>query len=66
MKGREFLRRLRRAGVEIVPKRGKGSHVLVRYEGRSSTVPLHAGLDLDPDFLKEVCKQLRLNTQEVL
>ena len=66
MKAREFLRRLRRAGAEIVAKRGKGSHVLVRYKGRSSTVPLHGGLDLDPDFIREVCKQLGLTMQEIL
>jgi mRNA interferase HicA len=66
MKAREFLRRLRRTGAEIVAKRGKGSHVLVRYKGRSSTVPLHGGLDLDPDFLKEVCKQLGLEPKEIL
>ena len=66
MQAREFLRCLRRAGAEIVAKRGKGSHVLVRYEGRSSTVPVHGGLDLDPDFLREVCKQLGLKPQEVL
>ena len=46
--------------------RGKGSHVLVRYKGRSSTVPVHGGLDLDPVFLREVCKQLGLKPQEVL
>jgi predicted RNA binding protein YcfA (HicA-like mRNA interferase family) len=38
----------------------------MRYKGRSSTVPLHGGLDLDPDFLKEVCKQLGLEPQEIL
>lgn len=65
MKAREFLRRLRRAGAEIVAKRGKGSHVLVRYKGRCSTVPLHSGMDLDPDFLKEVCKQLGLDPHEI-
>lgn len=66
MKAMEFLRYLLRAGAEIVAKRGKGSQVLVRYKGRSSTVPVHGGLDLDPDFLREVCKQLRLKPQEVL
>lgn len=66
MQAREFLRCLRRAGAEIVAKWGKGSHVLVRYKGRSSTVPVHGGLDLDPDFLREVCKQLGLKPQEVL
>ncbi|PIU53779.1 MAG: mRNA interferase [Deltaproteobacteria bacterium CG07_land_8_20_14_0_80_60_11] len=66
MQAREFLRCLRRAGAEIVAKRGKGSHVLVRYKGRSSTVPVHGGLDLDPHFLREVCKQLGLKPQEVL
>jgi mRNA interferase HicA len=66
MKAREFLRRLQRVGAEVVAKRGKGSHVLVRYKGCSSTVPVHGGLDLDPVFLREVCKQLGLKPQEVL
>jgi predicted RNA binding protein YcfA (HicA-like mRNA interferase family) len=66
MKAREFLRRLRRVGAEIVAKRGKGSHVLVRYKGRFSTVPLHGGMDLDPGFLKEVCKQLGVEPQDIL
>ena len=66
MQAREFLRCLRRAGAEIVAKRGKGSHVLVHDKGRSRTVPVHGGLDLDPDFLREVCKQLGLKPQEVL
>jgi predicted RNA binding protein YcfA (HicA-like mRNA interferase family) len=56
MKAREFLRRLQMVGAEVVAKRGKGSHVLVRYKGRSSTIPVHGGLDLDPVFLREVCR----------
>jgi predicted RNA binding protein YcfA (HicA-like mRNA interferase family) len=44
MKGREFIRRLRRAGAIVIP--GKGGHILVEYQGKRTTVPFHGNLDL--------------------
>jgi predicted RNA binding protein YcfA (HicA-like mRNA interferase family) len=38
---REFLKKLKKAGVEIATARGKGSHVRVFYQGRNTTVPFH-------------------------
>jgi predicted RNA binding protein YcfA (HicA-like mRNA interferase family) len=66
MKGREFIRRLRRAGAIVIPHRGKGGHMLVEYQGKRTTVPFHGNLDLDPVFLKEICKQLGLDPQGIM
>lgn len=44
--------KLRAAGVEIDEGRGKGGHVLARYKGRWTTVPVHGSVDLGPNFLK--------------
>ena len=66
MKGKQFLRKLRKAGVEIIEKRGKGSHVYARYRGRRSTILMHGNRDLGPNYLKDVCKQLGLDPKEVL
>ncbi|QAZ69672.1 type II toxin-antitoxin system HicA family toxin [Solidesulfovibrio carbinolicus] len=63
MKGKEFIRRLKRNGVEIVEGRGKGGHVWASYNGKGTTVPFHGSTDVDPDFLKEICKQLGMNPQ---
>jgi mRNA interferase HicA len=66
MKGRQLIRRLRAAGVEIVERRGKGGHVPARYQGRQATVPIHGGRDIGPDFIRDVCKQLGLDPKRVL
>lgn len=66
MKARQFLRRLREAGVEIDESRGKGGHVLVRFRGRWSTVPVHGAVDLGPDFLRTICKLLGIDPKLVL
>ena len=66
MKAKQFLQRLRAAGVEIDESRGKGGHVLARHKGRWTTVPVHGSADLGPNFLKKICKQLGLDPTEVL
>ena len=66
MKGKQFLRRLKKAGVEIVSSRGKGSHCLAMYHGRRSTIITHGNRDLSPAYIKEVCKQLGIDPKEVL
>ncbi|HEX2477826.1 MAG TPA: type II toxin-antitoxin system HicA family toxin [Geminicoccaceae bacterium] len=60
------MRRLRRAGVEVVPRRGKGGHVRVRYGGRSSVVPMHGDKDIGASLLRDICKQLGLDPKRVL
>jgi mRNA interferase HicA len=66
MKGRQLIRRLRAAGVEIIESRGKGGHIVARYRGRQTTVPTHGSRDLGPDFVREICKQLGLDPRRVL
>lgn len=66
VKGRELLRRLRRLGVEIEPRRGKGGHVRVRYRGRSSVVPMHGDKDIGPNLVHAICKQLDLDPKSIL
>ena len=66
MKGRQLIRRLRAAGVEIIRSRGKGGHVVARYRGRQTTVPSHSDRDIGPEFIREICKQLGLDPRRVL
>lgn len=66
MKGREFIRRLKRFGVEIIKGRGKGGHCLARYKGRQATIPVHGDIDIATPFLKEMCKQLGIDPGDVL
>lgn len=66
IEGRELIRRLKVAGVEIIRSRGKGAHVIARYRGRQTTIPIHGDRDLGPDFIREICKQLGLDPRSVL
>ena len=66
MKGRQLIRRLKTAGVEIIESRGKGGHVIARYRGRQTTVPTHGRRDIGPDFIRDLCKQLGLEPKRVL
>lgn len=43
MTGSELLRKLRRLGATIDPKRGKGGHVTVILHGRTTVVPTGSG-----------------------
>ena len=56
VKGKELIRKLRQSGVEIVKRRGKGGHVLVRFAGRQAPVPMHGDQDLGPEFIKKICR----------
>jgi len=58
VKIKQFLKKLRAAGAEVVRGRGKGGHLLARLNGRSTTIPVHGDDDIDPDFLDDICKQL--------
>ena len=66
MKGRQLIRRLKAAGVEIVESRGKGGHVVARYGDRQTTVPIQGSRDIGPDFIRDLCKQLGLDPKRVL
>lgn len=66
MKIKQFIQKLRRAGVEIVEGRGKGGHVLARYKGKQTTIPVHGDADIGNIFLKKICKQLGIAFEEIL
>jgi mRNA interferase HicA len=66
MKGRQLIRRLKAAGVEIIESRGKGGHVVARHGGHQRTVPIHGSRDIGPDFIRDLCKQLDLDAKRVL
>jgi predicted RNA binding protein YcfA (HicA-like mRNA interferase family) len=59
------MRRPGRAGVEVMPRRGKRGHVRVRYGGRSSVVPMHSDEDIGANLLRDICKQLGLDPKRV-
>jgi predicted RNA binding protein YcfA (HicA-like mRNA interferase family) len=56
VKPKEFLKKLKKAGVEVEVTRGKGSHVCVFYQGRYTTVPFHGNTDIGPNLLKKICR----------
>ena len=66
MKGRQLIRRLKAAGVEIEERRGKGGHYLARYRGRQTAIPIHGDTDLGPAFIRRICKQLGLDHNKIL
>jgi len=66
VKGRQLIRKLRRAGVDIEPRRGKGAHLRLRYRGRTSVMPMHGDKDIGPNLVHTICKQLGLDPKSVL
>lgn len=66
MKGKQFIQKLRRSGVRIIEGRGKGGHVLAVHHDKQATVPFHGAKDIDPDFLKMICRQLGLDPNDIL
>ena len=45
--------------------RGKGGHVYVRYGGRKSVVKMHGSKDLDNSYVKLVCGQLGIDSEDL-
>ncbi len=66
MKSAQLVRKLRKIGVEFVKGRGKGGHLLAKYQGKQTTVPIHGDTDLGPQFIKLICKQLGINPKDIL
>jgi mRNA interferase HicA len=66
VKGREFVKKLKRIGVTIIEGRGKGGHVLAIHGDKQTTIPTHGAKDISPEFLKALCKQLGVNPRDVL
>lgn len=59
MKYSEFERWLKQQGVEVV-RSGKGSHRIVSYKGKQTTLPFHKGKEIGEGLRKEILKQLGL------
>lgn len=65
LKPREVVALLEAHGFREV--RQRGSHKQFRHEdGRSTTVPFHAGRDISPALLRKIAADVRLMVQELL
>jgi mRNA interferase HicA len=64
VKSSELLRKLKRLGATIETGRGKGGHLLVRLNGRCSTVPTGSG-DIKTGTLKAILKQLGISESDL-
>lgn len=58
MKCSEFIRWLRAQGVEFL--RQNGSHIFLRYMGKTSTVPNHGSKEISEGLRKKIIKDLGL------
>jgi predicted RNA binding protein YcfA (HicA-like mRNA interferase family) len=63
VKSSDLLRLLSRKGATILTGRGKGSHVVVRFNDRQTTVPQNR--DLPIGTLKAILKQLNLTLEDL-
>lgn len=65
LKPREVAAILEKLGFAEV--RQRGSHRQYRHEdGRSTTLPYHAGRDISPILLRQIAKDIRLTVEEML
>jgi predicted RNA binding protein YcfA (HicA-like mRNA interferase family) len=63
LKPREVIARLERLG--FVEARQRGSHKQFRHaDGRVTTVPMHAGRDISPTLLRQICRDIRMTVPE--
>lgn len=61
----EVERVLLRLGFSV--RSGKGAHRFYRHpDGRTTTVPFHAGNDISPSLLRKICKDVHLTIDEFL
>lgn len=70
MNGRQFIRRVRKAGrrngivVVFDPSRGKGSHGTLWYGDKFTVVPMH-GRDIGPGLLADMLRDLGLTRDDI-
>ena len=63
---RKLDRFLRRRGFQVLPGRGKGSHVYYRHpDGRTTTVPNHPG-DIEPTLIAGILSEISLSRDDYL
>ena len=65
LKPREVVARLERLG--FVEVRQRGSHKQFRHpDGRATTVPVHAGRDISPILMRQICRDIGVTADEFL
>ena len=65
LKAREVIARLERLG--FVEVRQRGSHKQFRHaDKRATTVPMHAGRDISPILLRQICRDIGLAVEDFL
>ncbi|MBU2601752.1 MAG: type II toxin-antitoxin system HicA family toxin [Actinobacteria bacterium] len=65
LKARQVVALPEAHGFEVV--RQRGSHKQLRHpDGRSTTVPFHAGRDVSPTLLRKIAADVRLTVDELL
>lgn len=65
LKPREVVTRLERLG--FVEVRQRGSHKQFRHaDGRATTVPMHAGRDISPILLRQICRDIGVTAEAFL
>ena len=65
LKSREVVSLLQKLG--FVEVRQKGSHKQFRHaDGRTTTVPFHAGRDISPILLRQIAKDIHLTVEEFI
>jgi predicted RNA binding protein YcfA (HicA-like mRNA interferase family) len=65
LKPREVIARLERLG--FVEVRQRGSHKQFRHpDGRGTTVPMHAGRDISPILLRQICRDIGVSPEDFL
>ncbi|MEO8911260.1 MAG: type II toxin-antitoxin system HicA family toxin [Gemmatimonadaceae bacterium] len=65
LKPREVTRRLEKLGFLEV--RQRGSHKQFRHaDGRVTTVPMHAGRDVSPTLLRQICRDIKVPIQDFI
>ncbi|MBF0263364.1 MAG: type II toxin-antitoxin system HicA family toxin [Magnetococcales bacterium] len=65
MNGNELIRKLIALGAVIDKSHGKGSHVMIKWQGRISFVPMHGPHDIPTGTLRSICRQLGLDPRDL-
>ncbi len=60
MNTKQVIRKLKALGVTVEKGRGKGGHMVLRYQGKWTTLAVHSG-DMPPLHIKTICKQLGID-----
>lgn len=63
--GKELIGALEESGFEVA--RSKGSHFFLRHpDGRSTSVPVHAGETIGPGLLSKILRDTKLSRDDLL